>query len=41
MQNKHVEISEKISQTLYSITKLNSAKLGMTKYEEAPRLILI
>ena len=40
MKNKHVDMSEKTSQK-NSITKLNSAKLGITISEEVPCPILI
>ena len=41
MQNRNVEISEQTSQKNYSITKLDSAKLGITISEEETGLILI
>ena len=42
MENKHVKMSEQTSQKyIYSITKLNSAKLGITISEELPCMILI
>ena len=41
MRNKHVDMSEQTSQKQYMITKLNSAKLGITIFEEVTCLILI
>ena len=41
MQNKHVNMSEQKLQYIYSITELNSAKLGITISEEVNRHILI
>ena len=40
MQNKHVDMSEQTPQTnIYSTTKLNSSKLGLTISEEIPFII--
>ena len=41
MHNQHVDMSEQTSQKMYSITKLNSSKLGIAISEEVTFIILI